>query len=76
MALEEELVREVTENGPTGEKVLLACERLTSTYNSLAMQMVEQEDFEAAYELLKKAEVMTEDGASLSTSTSSKPRSK
>ena len=66
MALEEELVREVTENGPAGEKVLLACERLTSTYNSLAMQMVEQEDFEAAYELLKKAEVMTEDGAGLS----------
>ena len=35
------------------------------SYNTLAMQLVERREFDEAYELLKKAEVLTDDGGCL-----------
>jgi hypothetical protein len=38
---------------------------LSRSYNTLAMQLVERREFDEAYELLKKAEVLTDDGGCL-----------
>lgn len=65
--LEEAFVVKMQALGPGSEAVLHMCGELSQSYNTLAMRKVEQDSFDEAYELLKKAEVGRPTGSRVST---------
>jgi len=63
--LEEAFVVKMQMLGPGNDVVLEACGDLAQSYNTLAMRMVEEEQYDEAYELLKKSEILTEEDGCL-----------
>jgi len=51
--------------GPEGDAVLDLCEQLVKDYNSLGLRLLESQAFHKAFELLKKAELLTEPTSNL-----------
>ena len=64
--LEQVLMSKLQLYGPDGEEVFDTCEELTLAYNTLAMKLIDKEEFDSAHELLKKAEVLTDKDSELS----------
>lgn len=51
--------------GPEGGGVLEACEALAEEYNAQGLGLLEAADYDAAFELFKKAEMLTAPGSAL-----------
>lgn len=64
--LEQVLMSKLQLYGPGAEEVFDTCEQLTLAYNTLAMKLIDRDDFDGAHELLKKAEVLTDKDSELS----------
>eukprot|EP00959_Pyramimonas_sp_CCMP1952_P113934 2382515-Pyramimonas_sp.AAC.1 len=63
--MEEAFVMKLQAYGSDDDRVSSTCGELALGYNTLAMRMVEEGQFDEAYELLKKAEILTEEEGSL-----------
>lgn len=50
---------------PAGDALLSLCEQLVKDYNSLGLRLLDNGAYESAYEMLKKAELLTEPSSSL-----------
>eukprot|EP00741_Cyanophora_paradoxa_P011011 tig00020553_g10643.t1 len=64
--MERGLVLKIQRYGVQSEHISKACELLCHTANSMAMRYLEADDYSMVYELLKKAEILTDSRSSIS----------